>query len=316
MRIAHLNICASGPVLNKPQATIHCYAKKKYDVICLTEIKISKKNQNFFIHKDYDTHLNLPPDHLQNSPREGVATLVRKDLNVSTKDITFPIQGRATHMKITVNNEIFECPCLYAPSQSDTVSFKFYEDLLSHLDTSNSENHIIIGDFNTTLDPKLDRKDNSIPYQKMKTSKFLNNYMLENSLVDPWRTNHPDRKEFSWANTRSASRIDYALISAHLYHHLTEANYSTPPVKTDHKAFTLGIRLGKFKTGKGYPKIRNTLYSDSQFVEKINLMIAQSLDTHSNHPAENILDLILFNTSTIATELLKKTKETQTSNLN
>ena len=108
----------------------------------------------------------------------------------------------------------------------------------------------MIGDFNTTLDPKLDRKDNSIKYQKMKTSKLINDYILENSLVDPWRTSHPDRQEFSWRNSRSASRIYYSLISAHLYHHLTEANYSTPPVKTDHKAFTLGIRLGKFQTDK------------------------------------------------------------------
>ena len=134
--------------------------------------------------------------------------------------------------------------------------------------------------------------------------------------MDPWRTNHPDRQEFSWGNTRSASRIDYSLISAHLYHHLTEANYSTPPVKTDHKAFTLGIRLGKFKTGKGYPKVRNTLYSDPEFVEKIIIMITQTLNPHTNPPAENILDLILFNTSTIATEHVKEIKEAQTSNLN
>ena len=110
--------------------------------------------------------------------------------------------------------------------------------------------------------------------------------------------------------------MDYSLISAHLYHHLTEANYSTPPVKTDHKAFTLGIRLGKFKTGKGYPKVKKTLYSDPEFVEKVNTMIIQTLDTHTNHPAENIMDLILFNRSTIATEHVKETKDAQTRNIN
>ena len=191
-------------MLNKPQATILCYAKRKFDIICLTEIKISKKNQNFYFHKDYNTHLNLPSEHLQNSPKEGVATLIRKDLHVKEKDVTYPIQGRATHIKITLNEETFECTCLYAPSQSDTVSSKFYENFFSLLDNTNCENRIIIGDFDTTLDPKLDRKDNSIKYQKMKTSKLINDYILENSLVDPWRTNHPDRQEFSWGNTRSA----------------------------------------------------------------------------------------------------------------
>lgn len=185
-----MNVCSSGPVLNKPKAAILCYARKKFDIICLMEIKISKKNQNYYFHKDYNTHLNLPSQHLQNSPKEGVATLIRKDLNVKENDVTYPIQGRATHIKITINQETFECTCLYAPSQSDSVSFKFFESLFSLLDNSNCKNHMIIGDFNTTLDPRLERKDNSIKYQKLKSSKLINDYILENSLVDPWRTSH------------------------------------------------------------------------------------------------------------------------------
>ena len=113
-------------MLNKPQATILCYAKRKFDIICLTEIKISKTNQNFYFHKDYHTHLNLPPEHLQNSPKEGVATLIRKDLNVKDTDIKFLAKGRATQIKFRMNEEDFECICLYAPSQSDTVYTNFF----------------------------------------------------------------------------------------------------------------------------------------------------------------------------------------------
>ena len=224
-------------------------------------------------------------------------------------DIKFLAKGRATQIKFRMNEQDFECICLYAPSQSDTVSTKFFENLFNTLSpTEDSENRIIIGDFNTTLDPTLDRKNNSIKYQKIRTSKLINDFTLDNSLVDPWRTSHPDRREFSWENTRSASRIDYALISAHLYHHLTEASYSTPPVKTDHKAFTLGIRLGKFKTGQGYPKVRNTLYSDPEFINKVNDMITQTTTSHPDTTAENLLDLILFNTSTIAAQHIKGNK--------
>ena len=38
-------------------------------------------------------------------------------------------------------------------------------------DTNECENLILIGDFNTTMDPNLDRKDSAIKYQKLKTSK-------------------------------------------------------------------------------------------------------------------------------------------------
>ena len=190
-----MNVCSSGPVLNKPQATMLCYAKKKIDIICLAEIKISKVNQNFYYHKDYNTYLNLPSEHLQNSPKEGVATLIRKDLNVNDNDVRFLVKGRATHIKVKLNEEDFECICLYAPSQSDTVSAKFFETLFNTLqDSDECENRILIGDFNTTLDPKLDRKDSAIKYQKIQTSKLINDYALDNSLVDPWRTTHPGRQ--------------------------------------------------------------------------------------------------------------------------
>ena len=44
-------------------------------------------------------------------------------------------------------------------------------------------------------------------------------------------------------------------------------------------------------------------------------MISQTLNSHTECPAENTLDLIIFNTSTIATEHIKQTKEMQNANL-
>ena len=79
--------------------------QEKFDIICLTEIKISKANKNFYFHKDYDTYLNLPPEHQQNTPKEGVATLIRKELNVGENDISFLVKGRATHIKLKLNKE-------------------------------------------------------------------------------------------------------------------------------------------------------------------------------------------------------------------
>merc|ERR1711954_526623 len=53
LKIAHLNIRASGQVLSKPQATIlHC-ARQNTDIMCITEVKISRKNYNYYHHKDY-----------------------------------------------------------------------------------------------------------------------------------------------------------------------------------------------------------------------------------------------------------------------
>ena len=102
--------------------------------------------------------------------------------------------------------------------------------------------------------------------------------MLENATIDPWRATNPQTKTFSWENFRgTASRIDYSLIPAHLYHQVTETDYITPPIHTEHRIFEIHINLNKFKTGRGYPKVKNSIYSDPDFVSKISSMIQDTI---------------------------------------
>ena len=178
------------------------------------------------------------------------------------------------------------------------------------------QNTIYIGDFNVVQNTTLDRRNPSIKYHKPKTHKFLTSSMLDHALVDPWRTQHPNAVQFSWDNKISASRIDFALVSANLYHQVSNTTYSAPPVDTDHKVIMLSINLEKFRTGKGYPKVKNSLYQDPSFISKVNAMITETLFTHPDTREENLLDLILFNTSTIATQHLKEAKDAHYANIN
>ena len=198
------------------------------DIICLSEIKVSKQNRTFFQHKKYNTFLNTPPDPLLNSPKEGIAVLVSKNIDPQHVKVQNISPGRALKVEFQVNEQTFNAFCIYAPSQCDSTSEEFYEALIR--DAKDTENCIIIGDFNVVLDPKLDRKDPSITYQKPKTQKLLTDYILENAMVDPWRSTYPQKREFSLEKTRaSASRIDFSLIPAHLYHQVVQTEYYTPP---------------------------------------------------------------------------------------
>ena len=171
---------------------------------------------------------------------------------------------------------------------------------------------MIIGDFNAVLDPKIDRKDPSITYQKPRTQKLLTDYMLENAMVDPWRSTYPQKQEFSWENTRgSPSRIDFSLIPAHLYHQVVQTEYYTPSIQTDHKVFEMHMKLDKFRTGRGYPKVKNSLYCDPEFVSKVSQMISETTLAKLNENPENTLDLILFNTQTIAQQHSQELKKQQ-----
>ena len=209
----------------------------------------------------------MPNDPLNNSPKERLAILVSKNINPQKINVENISPGRATKVDFQVNKQNFSAFCIYAPSQGDSVSEKFYTDLLEIAERT--DNSIIIGDFNVVLDPKMDRKDPSRSYHKPNTLKLLTTYMLEHAMVNPWRATYPQKVEFSWENTRSAaSRIDYSLIPAHLYHQVAKTEYTTAPIKTDHKIFEIQINLDKFKTGRGYPKVKNSLYSDPTLCSK------------------------------------------------
>ena len=129
LRIAHLNIRASGQTLVKPQAIILHFVRKTADIMCFTEVKISKKNYNFFHHKDYNTYHNLPDNHLEQAPKGGLIILVRKTLCNNQPTITHINPGKATTILFKFPNLTLKCYFLYAPSQDDSTSFAFYEDL-------------------------------------------------------------------------------------------------------------------------------------------------------------------------------------------
>ena len=103
LKIAHLNIRASGQVLSKPQATILHFARKNTDIMCITEVKISKKNYNYYHHKDYNTYHNLPDNHPEQAPKEGLIILISKTLCYDPPTITHIHQGRATITRSSVN---------------------------------------------------------------------------------------------------------------------------------------------------------------------------------------------------------------------
>merc|ERR1712081_26301 len=224
--------------------------------------------------------------------------------------------GKATIILFKFPNLTLKCYCLYTPSQNNTTSLAFYEELFDSHPPDPTQNTIYIGDFNVVQNTTLDMKNPSIKYHKPKTHKYLTTSMLDHALIDPWRTQQANSVLYSWDNKISASRIDFALVLANLYHQVTDTSYSTPPVETDHKTVMLTLNLNKFKSGKDYPKVKNSLYQDPSFISKINTMISETLPSHPESSTENLLDLVLFNTSTIATQHLKEAKDTHHANIN
>ncbi|KAF1319013.1 Pollike protein, partial [Globisporangium splendens] len=72
--------------------------------------------------------------------------------------------------------------------------------------------HLVLGDFNTPLDPSLDE---ATPYPHDQGRDELTHWMLQLGVLDAWRQVFPDRRQFS--GPRRRNRIDYCMLSTTLY---------------------------------------------------------------------------------------------------
>merc|ERR1712114_171033 len=96
------------------------FVRKTADIMCFTEVKISKKNHNFFHHKDYNTYHNLPDNHLEQAPKGGLIILIRKTLCNNQPTITHINPGKATTILFKFPNLELKCYFLYAPAHTTT----------------------------------------------------------------------------------------------------------------------------------------------------------------------------------------------------
>ena len=109
------------------------------------------------------------------------------------------------------------------------------------------DNELIVigGDWNVTLNPKIDSNQPSSVYcaRSRKTIDFMNSY----DLVDVYITLHKDIRKYSWRrfNSTRRSRLDYFLVSEVLGLDITSADIM-PGYFSDHSLVCIG-----FKTGPG-----------------------------------------------------------------
>lgn len=171
-----------------------------------------------------------------NSHARGVAILIHRSLSLQvTKTIQDPsgryiiVQGNILKQKINLIN-------IYGPNDNTP----FFEKVFLTVSTLEGFN-IIGGDFNCTLDPKLDRST-QIDTTHIQNRKMVIGYMKDLSLIEIWRRLNPSKKEYScYSSTyKTHSRIDYFLISMELLPNIKKCWYNSIVI-SDHAAVSLEI---------------------------------------------------------------------------
>ena len=107
--------------------------------------------------------------------------------------------------------------------------------------------NVICGDFNLVLDPKMD-SDNYKNINNPKARQVVLNIINDYTLIDAFRTFHPEVKRYSWRekNPIKQARLDYFLISDKMTD-IVENCIIHPSYRSDHSIVELDIIMNNFE---------------------------------------------------------------------
>ena len=83
----------------------------------------------------------------------GVAIYVNRSFNGTVKEYKIDPNGRTCIVDVTFNDQTFRIVCIYAPNRD---SPGYFINIFRELSQSDFDKVVIIGDFNTVLDVKMD----------------------------------------------------------------------------------------------------------------------------------------------------------------
>ena len=215
------------------------------------------------------------------SQARGIAILLSRKCQFTTSNILRDINGRYVIVDITEDEQTVTLVVVYAPNEDNP---QFFRKISQELE-SRSEQKIIVGDFNLTLDVGIDRL-NTYHNNNLARDEVLN-MMEQYCLVEIWRIRNEEKKEYSWIKTtertqpRKASRIDFMLISAGLDQRVELVMYLTG-LMTDHRAFYCSLMLNSSERGTGYWKLNTSLLQEESFLTGVREEISKTLSSNGH----------------------------------
>jgi exonuclease III len=132
------------------------------------------------------------------------------------------------------------CRLLAAYFPQGKVKSSFFEICIKEALAADDMPFILLGDLNTGQN-KVDVEGNGVPFQCADLFAAL---QTKAGLIDLWRNEHPDKREWSWRSPINGFRVDHALANEAFRKHFPaiKCSYDHTPRErslTDHSALVL-----------------------------------------------------------------------------
>jgi len=293
INVNSLNVSTLGTSNSKTYLKIEGVTGKKYDVIFLSDIRAGEKSKQ--IEKLFRLTRNGNYVIYLNSTKSsrGVGIAIRRSIAHDVKNILKDgVHENFIILDVELKGRRLTLGCIYGPNENNVA---FYNELKNTIEMW--DNPIILGgDFNTILDtdPTVNNLDRigagRVPNRA--NSEFLNNWIGEGNIIEPFRALYPEEREISYvsyrardnglgrndANNITKTRLDFFLVSNDILEITKSVCYEERlSFDFDHKE--VSITLGK-KSQMGRINIYEETLRDCMSNANGALAVFSALCTH------------------------------------
>ena len=210
----------------------------------------------------------------------GIAVLVSPGAPVIVNSVDVDSHGNYVVMDMEFDG-YFSCRCvaLYGPNDDCPT---FFEEIFDKvLGGSGTHPVFFVGDWNLVLDQDKDTKF----YRNIgnpRARKAVLNAIENENLVDVWRAQHENVRQFTWRKTNPAkfSRLDFFLVSSDLLSFIASSDILSG-YRTDHSLVTLTLKKPAFCNRRLFWKFNNSLLNDEVFINVIKNEIRQMKEMYA-----------------------------------
>uniref|UniRef100_A0A8C2C1Q9 exodeoxyribonuclease III n=1 Tax=Cyprinus carpio TaxID=7962 RepID=A0A8C2C1Q9_CYPCA len=232
------------------------------------------------VHRFQNKQFKLVAHSCADTKTTGVLILVRRKLQISIDYTENLMNGRCVCALVEINNTKMLLASVYAPNIFNPSFFISLEKSLSKFPDIPL---IIGGDFNSYLDPVMDRSSGGQSSHSISSLAFKT-FIFNLNLVDLWRFRNNNLKDFSFYSARhhTYSRIYYICVSPSLINSIPHITM-LPILISDHSPILCNITPSAF-TPKFYRwRFNDSLLTNSEFMVQINQQIKEFVEINRSH---------------------------------
>jgi hypothetical protein len=193
---------------------------------------------------------------------------------IGTELIKADDDGRYIIITAKIGDNRIKIGGYYGPNKDDTTTL---DKMLTELDEVEAEHTILMGDFNFTMNPKMDKKGIT-ENNHTKCRNNLINWMEDHDLSDIWRTRNLETRMYTWrSNTKPPifCRLDFFIVSPSIINNCQRCKIG-PGIRSDHSYVDLEVSFTSPTRGRGFWKFDNSLLEDKNFIKELTSKIKQT----------------------------------------